>query len=1081
MNKVLQFLVDRSLIVNLISIFLLLIGIYAALSINREAFPNVNMDVLQIEVHYPGASPKELEQLVITPIEQELRLLSGIDKMVSMSFPGSARISLELDPDATNRDQIANDVSLAVNRAKLPRDLPDDPVVTEINGSVFPIARLAIQAPMSDLELKRLGDKIKDDLLNVTGVGQVVVFGDRKSEIRVVVNPQRMQQERVSVDEIARALQAWNINVPGGDIDTPKGQKVVRVVGEFEDAKDASQLVLRANESGNVLRLGDVADVKESLVKPQTLYSVGGKPGFSLLILKKSGHDIINTIDEIKEYAKTIPGLYGKDIKYSFFQDFSRFVQLRLGVLTNNGMVGLVLVFVSLLLFLRLSVALTTTLGLPIIFFSGLFFLYVSGISLNMISMMGFIMVLGMLVDDAIIVGENITYYMEQGLPPHKAAVQGAHDLLGPVTTTIMTTVAAFIPMMFVSGMIGKFIIAIPIVVITLLIISWLQSFLVLPSHVASFTNPNKHPPERAWLVALDKTYEWFLVRAVRYRWTTITLSFGFLIGSLIMTKALPPFQLFPPAGVEEFVVKVTAPAGTDLLEMHEKLKQIDSEIRKRGSQKYLEATVLKTGDISLDQMDPLIQRGSRYAQLRAIYTPAVGRPEHDALKEMRRLATEIPPLFPDLNMNFTEIRPGPPVGHPLQAEISGHSDEDRETAAKRLMDYLSAIKGVYNIDSGAKRGDDELKVRLDRRLATYAGIDLATAARHIRAASGGLVVSTVRRNTEEIDVTLRFPDDNKDQLSILKNVLIPNNHDGLVPLYKIAKFVETPGFTTIRHKDGLRVLHVVADVDANIISSTQLNRQVREHQAEWLGDLSSKIHVNYGGEEEKNQESFQSLVFAFLFALIGIFFILAIQFNRLTYPILVMLAIPFGGIGIIVSFLVHSWLWKPMPLSFMSMLGMVALTGVVVNSSLVLLVFIQRARQSGMAMEEAIIQAGRRRLRAVLLTATTTVVGLLPTAYGWGGMDPFVAPMALALSWGLMFATGVTLITIPATLAVAHDIKYAILHRIRKTPKHQAHEISSASAVVESATGVKTTKEFRETKEIDTGKVKAKLKPETT
>jgi len=1057
MTKVLQFLVERHLLVNLVSLFLLIIGAYAAYSINREAFPNVNMDILQIEVQYPGASPKELEQLVVIPIEQELRLLNGIDKMVSMSFPGSARINLQLDPDAANRDQIANDVSLAVNRAKLPRDLPNDPTVIEINGSVFPIARLAIQAPLDELELKRLGDQIKDDLLNVPGVGQVVVFGDRKSEIRVVVDPNRMLKERVSVDEISRALQAWNINVPGGDIDTPKGQKVVRVVGEFEDAKDASQLVLRANDAGNILRLGDVAKVEETLIKPQSLYSVGGKPGFSILILKKSGFDIINTIDQIKDYAATIPSLYGKDIKYSFFQDFSRFVKLRLGVLTNNGLVGLVLVFVSLLLFLRLSVALTTTLGLPIIFFSGLFILYASGISLNMISMMGFIMVLGMLVDDAIIVGENITYYMEQGLPPNRAAVQGAQELLGPVTTTIMTTVAAFLPMMFVSGRIGKFIVAIPVVVITLLLISWLQSFLVLPSHVARVTNPHKHPPERAWLLALDKMYEWILVRAVKWRRTTVIVSFAFFFASLLLAKALPPFQLFPAAGVEEFVVRVTAAPGTDLLEMHEKLKQIDAEIHKRASQQYLEATVLKVGDTSLDQMDPLVQRGSRFALLRAIYTPAVSRPDHDVLVEMRQLSSEISKIFPELSMNFIEVRPGPPIGHPLHAEISGHNDQDREVATRRLMDYLAKINGVYNIESGLVPGDNELKVKLDRQLATYAGIDLATASRHIRAAAGGLIVSTVRKDTEEIDVTLRFPENSKDKLAILKNVLIPNNRDGLVPLYKIATFIESPGFTTIRHRDGVRVVNVVADVDANIISSAQLNAMVRKSQAEWLGDLATRIHVNYGGEEEENLESMISLVKAFIFALIGIFFILAIQFNRVTYPFLVMLAIPFGAIGIIVSFMVHSWLWKPMPLSFMSMLGMIALTGVVVNSSLVLLVFIQRARHSGMAMNEAIILAGKRRLRAVLLTATTTVVGLLPTAYGWGGMDPFVAPMALALSWGLMLATGVTLITIPAALAVAHDIKYGLkqlfrhgFHRRTEDKKSSNEQTSNDVAIKE-------------------------------
>ncbi|MFV2056374.1 MAG: efflux RND transporter permease subunit [Thiohalomonadales bacterium] len=1025
MKSIIGFLVQRALVVNLISIFLLLLGVYAAFSINREAFPNVNLDVIQIDMRYPGTSPTEVEQLVVTPIEQEIRSLNGIDKMVSMSFPGSGRIILELAPNAPNRDRMSSDVTLAINRAILPKDLPFDPVVTEIDGAVFPIMRLALSAPLTPLELQRLADRIENDLLNIDGVAQIAILGDRKAELRVVVDSNRLIEERISGGEIARQLGLWNLNTPGGEINTPTGQKVVRVIGQFSSAEDAAQLVLRANERGDVTRLGDVATITETLAKPQTLYSVSGKPGLSMLVLKKTDADIINTVDAVKQYMLNIPARYGESVSVTSFQDFSKFARMRLGVLTNNGMVGLLLVFVSLLLFLRFSVAITTTIGLPIIFMSGLFVLYLSGITLNMLSMMGFIMVLGMLVDDAIIIGENITYHMERGLAPMEAATTGALELLGPVTTTIMTTIVAFLPMLFMSGMIGKFVMAIPTAVIVLLLFSWLQSFLILPTHVAHVTNANKHPPERMWLSRVENYYVEVLKRAIKFRWLTVLLSAIILVLILALGKTLS-FQLFPPAGVEEFIVRVTAKTGTNINSMDQYLKAINTEIRSRIDEKYLDATILKSGDISMDKGDPLTQRGSRYGQIRAIYLPAVSRPGHDALTDMYRLADEIPALFPELKMSFVEVRPGPPVGRALNAEIFATDDKTQAQAAQQLMVFLATIPGVTNIDSGLTSGDDEVHVQFNRSLATYAGIDLATASRHIRAATGGLVVSTIRRGAEEIDVTIRYAADVPDELQRLKQILIPNNRDGLVPLYKIATFEITPGSTTIRHKSGARVVNVVSDVDVKVLTSVQLNNIVRDAQSQWLAGLNDKVKINYGGEEEKNKESIISLVIAFVFALIGIFFILAIQFNNLSYPIIVMLAIPFGAIGIVVSFFLHDLFWKPMPLSFMSMLGMIALTGVVVNSSLILLVFIQRARIEGMETFEAIVQAGKRRLRAVLLTATTTVVGLLPTAYGWGGMDPFVSPMALALSWGLMFATVITLVTIPAVLAIGVDIKKA-------------------------------------------------------
>ncbi len=1023
MKAFLGFLVDRGLIVNLISLFLVVLGLHAMIEIKREAFPNVNLDRIQVDAIYPGATPEEIERVIITPIEQELRSVNGIDKMLSVAFPESGRINLELNPDAGNRARLVSDVQQAVDRARLPQDLPDDPSVLEIDGAVFPVIQMAVSADLSPLELKRLGDRIKDDLLGLGGVARIIIKGDRKAEIRVVVDPEKLGQQRISIDEVAQLLSNWNVNAPGGDIDTPSGQQAVRIVGEFSNAEDAANLYLRANERGGGIRLGDVATVTESLEEPRTIHDVEGRPALALIVLKKSNADIITTVDAVFAYLETVPKRYGDHVKVTTFQDFSRFARLRLSVLTNNGKVGLFLVFISLILFLRPSVALTTTWGLPIVFLTGLFVLNQFGITLNLISMMGFIMVLGMLVDDAIIVGENITYHMEQGMAPHAAAVKGSMELLGPVTATVLTTVAAFLPMLFMSGIIGKFIVAIPTVVILLLLLSLLESFLILPSHVAHVTNAKKKPPEKAWLLALEDRYGRFLEQVLKHRYITVGLSLLILVASLVLAKSAMSFQLFPPVGVDQFLVRVTAPPGTNLVTMREHLRAIDKDIRTAIVPEYLETTLLGSGEIAVDQGDPLTQRGGRFGQINAIYIPSVLRPEHNALDDMHALARSLPEKYPDLEIAFTELKTGPPTGRPLEAEISSTDDAASEAAAVRLLAMLKKVPGVTSVDSGLQPGDDELRIVLDRSLAAYAGIDLATAARHVRAAAGGLIVDTSRRGIEEINITIRFPDGAIDDVGQLENLLIPNKRGGLVPLSKVARFEKHPGFTTIRHKSGIRIINVVADINTEIITSNELNKLVAEREPEWLGEDANRIQVNYGGEEEKNRESLRDLGVAFGFALIAIFFILAIQFNNMSYPIVVMMAIPFGAIGIILSFYLHDLFWKPMPLSFFSTMGMVALTGVVVNSSLILLVFVQRAIKEGKTCRDAIVLAGRRRLRAVLLTAMTTVVGLLPTAYGWGGLDQFVSPMALALSWGLVFATLITLVAIPAMLAVGVDV----------------------------------------------------------
>jgi len=1026
MKSIIAFFVHRGLLVNMLSVMLLLAGIYAATAIQREAFPSVDFDLVVVSAAYPGSSPHESEQLLVTPIERELKGMDGIKKISSTAFAGSMEMLIEIEPSYTDRSRFVSDVQQAINRASLPSDLPADPVIMEIKSEQTPVISFSIFAPIDELQLKHISDQIEDDLLNIEGVSNVFVQGDRKEEIRITLLPEKMAEYRVSTDDIVQLVKGWNVNAPGGNLKTTEGQKMIRINGEFTSAEDASNLVIRANERGDKLYLKDVAEVTQSLEKARRYVDAMGKPSMSFIVLKQVDTDIITLVDRVRAYLPMISERYNKSIEVRTYQDFSVNTRLRLQVLTSNGMIGLILVFLTLFMFLRPAVALTTAWGLPIIFFSGVLVLFLSGTTLNLLTMFGFIIVLGLMVDDAIIIGENATYHMERGLSPSEAAIEGTYELLGPVTATVLTTIVAFLPMMFMEGIIGKFIYSIPVVVVILLTFSWWEAIMILPNHIKDVVNPNKHPKERKALVWLTEFYGKTLALAVRYRYISILITLMGLVGAGFLAGQTK-FQLFPGGAEDQFYLRINAPTGTTLEEMRQKLFEVDREVRKRIDPALLEVTTAMAGTNSSDQREELKQVGDHFGYLRVSLTSFVGRdvPAHTVMQSLEK---EIPQLFPDLSINFVMMAAGPPTGRAVQVEISGGKDDTREAAARRLVTLLEKTPGIHSVESGLEEGDPEIHIVLNRELAAYAKVDMATVATHIRAAFDGLVVSTLKQGKEEVDVTLRYPEKSNNSINTLRNLMIPNRMGGLVPLGKIAEFEQQPGLASVRHKKGVRVIHVSAEVRPNEITSAEANALVGEMKDEWLGEDGKFLTYRLGGEQERTQESVRGLIFSFIFALFGIFIILAIQFNKLSYPFLVMLAIPFGMIGIVIGLFLHG-----QPLSFMSLMGFVALTGVVVNSSLVMAVFIQRLLQDGVPWFEAIISGGKRRLRAVLLTAITTVVGLLPTAYGWGGFDPFVAPMALALSWGLLFSTVITLFSVPAALAVALDVKRFVLRLMKR------------------------------------------------
>ncbi|MDQ6963463.1 MAG: efflux RND transporter permease subunit, partial [Mariprofundales bacterium] len=449
----------------------------------------------------------------------------------------------------------------------------------------------------------------------------------------------------------------WNIDAPGGTIQLPQGQRVLRIVGKLKSSRDAAQLVLRANDRGDRLTLGDIADISTDLVRPRRLIAAMGKPAINMIILKKGDEDIISLVDRVKEYLTTVPEEYRVEVRT--YNDFSLITRLRLGVLTSNGAIGLALVLLVLSLFLRPGVALTTAWGLPIIFFSGLLTLYLSGVTLNLLTMFGFIMVLGLMVDDAIIIGENITWHMEQGVKAERAAIIGTFELLGPVTATVLTTVVAFLPLMHMDGIIGKFIYSIPVVVVILLSLSWLEAIFILPNHIRDVVNAEQQPKERKIFIWLIAIYSRLLTLALRWRYLTTLLTLAGLAAALMLATHMK-FQLFPSGAESQFYLRVNAPIGTTLEQSYQLLSQIDQEVRRRIDPALLETTTLIAGESSADQRETMKQVGDRFGFVRVILIPFTKR-SISAYTVMERIQHEVPALFPQAEISFAMMKPGPP------------------------------------------------------------------------------------------------------------------------------------------------------------------------------------------------------------------------------------------------------------------------------------------------------------------------------------------------------------------------------------------------------------------------------------
>ncbi|MBD3425994.1 MAG: AcrB/AcrD/AcrF family protein [Candidatus Omnitrophica bacterium] len=1034
-----RFSVNNSLFVNLVSVIIIIIGLIVVLGMNREIFPNVSFDLVTITTVFPGATPEDVEKLITVPVEKELREVDGIKEINSTSASSTSLVLVKIDPDEPNKQKVVRDIQTAVDKVKdLPREIDDEPQVVEVTSKQYPIVEVSLSGEMSEQKLQEYADALEDDLEYIDGVARIQKSGYRDREVQVRVDPEKMEEYYVSMDEIETALAGRNVSLPAGKIDTETTEYSVRTTGEFQTAEEVANVIIRANDSGNWLKIKDVADVVDTFKEEDVINKTLGTRSINLVVLKKESGDAISIVDRIKNFSNKFLERVKGPLKVSYVNDYSFFARRRLNVLRNNAWWGIIIVIAIMLVFLQKRVAFFTVLGIPISFFATFIVMDMLGITINLISMFGLIVVLGMLVDDGIIVAENVYRYMEEGVKPQEAAIKGAEEVMGAITAAVFTTIAAFSPLLFMSGIIGKFIWNIPAVVITALLASLGEALIILPSHMADFVKINT---DKAGKPRLKKEMPWFKNLVCSY--TNLVASamrnkYKVLIGLLLalglcffLATNVMKFILFPSAGINYFFIRGEAPIGTPLEKTEELMKPIEKIVSRLPGEE-LDTYVTTIGKIEEDRQDPFAGQGSNYAQITVYLVPEQDRKRgvEQIIDEVRRKTRDIKG-FEDLRFDMPEA--GPPVGKPVEARIRGEDFEVLDKIAHEYMDYLNTIDGVTDVTWDHKPGKEEIRVKVDHQKATMAGLSIQQVAKTIRGVFQGNIATKIKpvKAEEETDVTVMFDEDEKFDMEIFDAVLIRNRFGNLIPLKKIATIKKVPGTTTIKHLDGKRVVTASCNVDNDKITSLEVNRMLMEKFSD-IDERYIGYNVKYGGEQEETIESLKDLAKAFFFAFLVIYLILASFFKSLIQPAVVMMAIPFGLIGVVVAFLLHGQAF-----SFMAILGVVGLNGIVVNDSIVLVDFINKLRRSGVSRNESIIKAGQMRLRPVILTTVTTAGGLSTVAYGIGGKDPFLVPMALSLCWGLVFATVLTLIVIPCIYSIIDDLAIRIAHQTSMIETH--------------------------------------------
>jgi multidrug efflux pump subunit AcrB len=1012
LERVARACVGNKVPVHLATLALLAAGAFLYATMPREIFPEFTREKVRVTTYYPGASPEDVEELVTIKVEDAVDAVDGIEEVESLTQEGVSRVVARLQKGA-EMTRVLQDVDRAVAaiRQDLPTDLDVDPLVEEVKTR-FPVITVSIYGDVSELALKDLVRPVQRRIEAIPGVANVQPTGLRELEWRIEARPDALLRFGLTLGDVARALAAQNLSVPGGSLERPQDEVLLRTKGETLDAAAIEAVVLRALPDGSHVRVGDVARVTPGFERALTIGRYAGRPSLNLVALKERDGDIIDIARRVRELARELPLPPG--VHAAVHTDLSVFLNDRIDIMESNALQGFVLVVITLCLLLHWRIALIAAFGIPTAFFAALILMAVSGISINMMSLFGLILVLGMLVDDAIIVAENVHRRMENGEGRVEAAIKGTAEVAAPVIATVVTTICAFMPMLLIEGEMGQWMWQVPVIVALCLLASLLECFTALPSHIAEFAS--KTEPARAdWFDRLagrhDALVRWCLAR----RYPVMAGAFGASILVLAITTSAVGFVLLGEFESETYFLNFELPSTSSLEQTSERARELERIVLALPPEE-LAACITNVGvsAINVDQAS----FGPYLGQVVFTFTKAADRTRTATeLLDAMRLETAKVQGFTKLEFKGLQAGPG---GSPIEVALEGDDMGALRLAADELQAWLRAQPGVQDIYDDSTPGKAELEVAIDPEAAAAVGLTTQAVAQQVRDAFHGREATTVRRRDEDVELMVRFARADRAARATLEELWL-DAPAGRVPFQAVARAHERRGLAKIVRGGRRRAITVFADVDVHRANAIEVTNRLQRLLEARLRDVHG-VDLKVKGQRREAEQSMTGLVQAFVISCFLIYFVLGTQLRSYTQPLMVMVAIPFGIDGIFIGHMLLG-----LDISFLSMMGLVAVTGIVVNDSMVLVEFVNRMRAQGHTTLEAAARASTLRLRQILLTSVATVVGLFPMAFFATGQAKFLSPMAVSILFGIAFSTGLTLFVIPCLYAILDDVRSAM------------------------------------------------------
>jgi multidrug efflux pump subunit AcrB len=1014
MNSILEFLVRQKKLALVFTISVIALGLLSLNNIQRDQFPVVDFEVMSIVTAYPGASPEDVEQNITNTVEDELNNISGIEKFTSTSRAGVSSVVVTLSQDVGDIAELKQEIRNAVNRIKsLPEEVVDLPRVTDHKTSSKSIIKISIGSDqLNYAKLRSVVDSIANSIELIDGVSEVSKQGYLDKEIQIRINPEKLYQYELSLPQVMSAITQRNQRYTVGSNHHQQQEKTIVVLSKFDAADDVSDVIVKSTFEGLVVRLKDIATIESGNVEEKSIVRVNGKKGFILRIKKQAQADVITTVDLVKDHMDKMVNKYDRKIDIFYSSDMSKYVRNRLDIVTNNGLIGLLLVLVVLGAFLSFKTAFWVAVSLPVSLLGTVALLGITGETINLVSLAAMILVLGIVVDDSIIVAESIHHYKQTGENKFKSAVHGFKRVIMPVVTTILTTILAFSSMFLMGGTMGKFIYVIPLVVIFALTLSFLEVSLALPAHLAGSTEKQK---KHNWFEYFEEKFDKFLTKVLKIRYWVVAIFSIILVISLYFASTQMKFALFPSVGVDTINARMTMPVGSSLANTEAKAVQVEALITRIVGDELISVTT----DVG--------KYFTHKAKLTIELVPSSQR-DTDSKIILSALKTQVSTIKGVEKLKFSVHRPGPPQGEDIEINLISQDKSANKRAANKLNKILSDLAGVDNINRDDDPGKDRIEVKLDFEKMARLNIDFSTVNRYLRAAFTGIDVTNIREGQN--DVNFRLYLGNTQQSEVFINSLKVVNRSGrVIPLSNFSSIREIIGEPDFNHYNGLRSIMLSASIDDEITSTGEVMKEALL-QLNLDEKFPSVRAISEGGAKE-TMKSMASFKQAFVMAIFGIFLLLVLLFNSYTQPLLILSAIPFSVIGVIWAFFLHGE-----TLSFFAILGVLALVGVIVNDSLVLvshLNYLKDKTLEKLTVHQWVVKGAKDRLRAVVLTSLTTLAGIIPLAYGIGGTDYILQPMALALGYGLLFGTLMTLVLLPCLYLMNYEF-VSWISRLKKT-----------------------------------------------